>query len=205
MNLRFLCRLLPVLALFITADIASAQGAKGKPAPITAKEVAIHPWTANRREMKIDPKMKGIFDEHRVTVTAGKQQTRIRIKGEMKNAGGNVDGSPVLHLGKIAMVPYSPRSGTIKVGVSSAEDNARYLIVMEVGEEKLKTEFIDLKEKMDYNWSISGDGSQITYSVFQGGEKKWSLTAPESEIKAFGIGTFTRFEGQKTEVDFTID
>lgn len=192
-------------SLLLPCHIASAQAdKKEKPPQVGVKDVSIHPWTANRRELKIDPKTKGIFDEHRVSVTSGKQ-TRIRISGKMKHAGGDLEGSPVLHLGKIALIPISERSGTIKVGEPSASDNSNYLILLEDNAEKLKTEILTLKKNAIYTWSVVNEDGKIVYSVFSDGEKKWSLSASEKDVRSFGIGAWTRFENQKTEIDFAID
>lgn len=192
--------------LLLPWHLATAQADREeKPLPqVGVKDVSIHPWTANRRELKIDPKTKGIFDEHRVSVTAGKQ-TRIRISGKMKHAGGDLEGAPVVHLGKIALVPISERSGTIKVGEPSASDNSNYLILLEDANEKLKTEFIILKKGTIYNWSVVKSDGRIVYSVSLDGEKKWSLSGSEKDVRSFGIGAWTRFENQKTEIDFAID
>ncbi|MEK7949896.1 hypothetical protein [Luteolibacter soli] len=201
-----LLRLTAVAALFLSCLPSSAQEAKTeKLAPILAKDVSIYPYSNNRPNVKIDPKTKGIFDEHKVTVTAAKEQTRIRIKGEMKNPDGKIEGAPVLHLGKIAMIPISERAGALKVGEPAIEGSVRYIIVLEVADDKLKTDSMDLKKGVDYNWSVAKKDGQITFAVFQGGEKKWSVAAPENDVKAFGIGAFTRFEKQRTEIDFSIN
>lgn len=201
-------KLAAALVFLLSGQLALSQGTKTdtkeKPPQVAVKDVKVHPWTANRRELKIDPKTKGIFDEHRVSVTAGKQ-TRIRISGKMKHAGGNLEGSPVLHLGKIALVPISERSGSIKVGEPSATDNSNYLILLEGADEKLKTEILELKKNVNYNWSVVKSDGKIVYTVVSDGEKKWSLTASEKDVRSFGIGAWTRFEDQKTEIDFTID
>jgi len=194
------------MMLFVGCLPLSAQDAKTeKLPPILAKDVKVYPYSNNRPNVKIDPKTKGIFDEHKVTVTAGKEQTRIRIKGEMKNPDGKIEGAPVLHLGKIALMPISERAGTIKVGEPSIDGSVRYIIVLEVAGEKLKTDTMDLKKGVDYNWSVAKRDGTITFAVFEGGEKKWSLAASENDVKAFGVGAFTRFEKQKTEIDFSID
>lgn len=182
----------------------SIKDTKEKLPQVGAKDVSIHPWTANRRDLKIDPKTKGVFDEHRVSVTSGKQ-TRIRISGKMKHAGGDLDGAPVLHLGKIALIPIAERSGTIKVGEPSASDNSNYLILLEGEDEKLKTQFLELKKGVSYDWDVAKSEGRVVYKVSLDGEAKWTLSASEKDVKSFGIGAWTRFENQKTEIDFTID
>lgn len=202
---RTFLRLLSLVALgFSCLPLSAQEPAKAKLAPISGKDVSVFPYSNNRANVKIDPKTKGIFDEHKVTVTAGKEQTRIRIKGEMKHEGGKIEGSPVLHLGKIALVPISERSGSLKAGEPSIKGSVRYIIVFDLGGEQLKTEELDLKKGVDYNWSVTIKDGTVTFAVFEGGDKKWSLAAAENVVKSFGIGGFTRFAGEKTEVDFSI-
>jgi hypothetical protein len=193
-------------AMFFTLAPQSATAQDAKPLPrIAAEDVSIHPFTANHRDKKIDPKTKGIFDEHRVSVTATKQQTRIRISGKMKNAGGSLEGQPVLHLGKLALIPVSERTGSIKVGAPSIVDVTRYIIALEVADDKLVTEFVELKKGPEYHWSVTKKDGEIVYTVMLDGEKQGSVSAPENQVRAFGIAAFTRFEDNPTDISFSID
>lgn len=187
----------------LAAQALDAQSVKLLP-KVLAKDVSIHPFTGNASDRKIDPKTKGVFDELRVTVTST-SQTRIRISGKMEKESGSLEGRPVLHLGKLALVAITERSGFLNVGVSSVVDATKYYVVFEVEDQKLSTKAITLDKDVNYTWAIVKKDGKFEFKIFLGDKVKETISAPENQVKSFGVAAVCRWAGNQADINLKID
>jgi hypothetical protein len=202
--MKYLALALAATALAFSVEIS--RGQEAKPAvKITPEGVWVHPYTANRPDTLIDPKAKDTFDELRCTVTETKGKLRIRISGKMKEESGKFEGSPVLHLGKLALVRISEQSGSIEVRKPAIYGVTRYFIAYERNDTKIVPEELKLEKGGDYTWSVKKEDGNFVFTVFLKGEKVNSLSAPEKEVRSFGVAAITRFHGDEADMSLLID
>lgn len=179
-----------------------------QPAPakerITGKDITVHPFATIASDRKIDLKSKGVVDELKVTVTSDNQSARIRISGKKKQESGNLEGRPALHTGKLALVPFSERKGTLKAGEPSIEDVCSYFIVLELPDDKLETKWLKLEKGTEYEWSTVKKDDRIVFSITSAGKEIATVTAAADKVKSFGIASVVRWKGSESDVSLTI-
>jgi len=188
------------LASFATAE------ERQKPAPqLTAKEIAVVPFCSIALERKLDPKSKDIFDELKVSVTAGRQ-TRFRISGEKKKESGNLEGRPALHTGKLVLVPFADRKGTLTVKLPTVVDVRSYYMCVELAGDKLKSEYLKLEKGVAYSWSIGNADGQTVFQLLDDAQTAVStIKVAEGDAKAFGFGATVRWKDNEADLTATIE
>jgi hypothetical protein len=184
------------------------------PPKLDAKDFQIVPFCTSATDRKLDPKTKKIFDELKVSVTAGRE-TRYRISGKKKNEVGDLEGQPVLHLGKLVLAPVANRIGSVNAKLPTVTDVRFYFMCVEYGEGKLKTEHVKLPEKTDCFWTLETKDGQTVFHLYtvpeaKGGEVPpkvtlGTITVPENEAKSFGFAATVRWAGNEADLTVTFD
>lgn len=205
--LRFLMVLMPALSMAIAAGET--------PAPrLDSKDFQIVPFCTVATDRKLDPKTKNIFDELKVSVNAGRQ-TRYRISGKKKHEAGDLEGQPVLHLGKLVLAPIADRVGSVNAKLPTVTDVRSYFMCVEYGEGKLKTEHVKLPEKTDCFWKVETKDGETEFLLYQvtkaedgkGYDKQTlgSITVPKDQAKAFGFAATVRWQGNEADLAVTFN
>lgn len=193
------------LIALVLAQVFVAFGEPAAPASlpkITAKNVEVHPYTSNVPDRKIDPKTKGVFETLKVIVTSGRQ-TSIRLTGKKETANENLEGQPLFHTGKVFLVPAGERSGTLKISAPPTPDVLRYLLVLELPDNKLKAEEFKF-EKGDYQWEVSKKDGSLVYQISRGGTVLHTISGPVDDVKSFGLAACVRWVGGEADATMTI-
>lgn len=193
--------------LSMATQTATAQAAVAqKPLPqITSEDVSIHPYCSVEPEKKLDLKSKNIFDELRVTVTRG-AQTRIRISGKKKEEVGFYEGRPVLHTGKLALVPIANRSGTVEVKFPTVIDVRNYYICVGYDGEKVKTKDLKLEKNVTYKWKIADENGDTVFRLTDPkGTEIEAIKAATGSVKFFGFGSTVRWKDNEADLAATFD
>jgi hypothetical protein len=66
-------------------------------------------------------------------------------------------------------------------------------------------EELKLEKGGDYTWSVKKEDGNFVFTVFLKGEKVNSLSAPEKEVRSFGVAAITRFHGDEADMSLLID
>jgi hypothetical protein len=193
------------LSLLATACIVPAWSQEKALPQLAAKDIVIVPFCSVATDTKLDPKSKDIFDELKVTVTTGKQ-TRCRISGKKKEESGNLEGRPVLHTGKLALIPADNRKGTLAAKLPTVVDVRSYYICAELADNKLKSEYVKLEKGIDYTWSVETAGDQKTFQLLDLDKKVIAtIKAPEKQMRAIGFAATVRWKGNEADLAATVD
>jgi len=169
---------------------------------ITGKDVAVHPYTSNVPNRKIDPKTKGVFETLKVVVTSGRQ-TSIRLTGKKETENENLEGQHLFHTGKVFLVPAAERSGTLKISAPTVPDVLRYLLVLELPDNELKAQESKF-EKGEYQWEVTKKDGRPVYQFSRGGTVVHTISGPVDEVKSFGLAACVRWVGGEADATMTI-
>ncbi|HBJ87017.1 MAG TPA: hypothetical protein DDZ88_24795 [Verrucomicrobiales bacterium] len=185
-------------AMVILASSIEAQNSKPVPKP-TPSEVRVLPFCGTKKDLKIDPKTKGIFNELSVTKSG-----RIRIYGTKQDDSGRINGEVVYHNGKIALIPTDDRTGKLVAKLGSQQSVRRYFVALEM-EDKLQTEEVTLKEGEIYNWSVKSENGNTTLKITTGQAEVAMITAPTAQVKGVGFAATLRFTKNKADLEVEFD
>lgn len=204
-------RLVHLFSIFLALDSAAVEG---PPPRLDAKDFEIVPFCTAASDRKLNPKTKKIFDELKVSVNVGKQ-TRYRISGKKKDEVGDLEGEPVLHLGKLVLAPVANRIGSVNAKLPTVTDVRFYFMCVADGEGKLKTENVKLPEKTDCFWTLNTSDGETVFHLYKVVEvlegeppKKVTLgkiTVPEAEAKSFGFAATVRWQGNEADLSVSFD
>lgn len=193
-----------LLGLFILASTAMGQ-TKEPPPQIKPKDVVEVPFCSVAKDRKLDPKSKGIFDELKVAVTTGRE-TRIRISGKKNEEAGSLEGQPVLHSGKAALIPVAARKGSLTAKLPEVADVRYYYMCLELADNKMKTEHIKMEKGAIYTWTVEIADGQTTFTIFDPTSKVLAtLRGAEKEVRAFGFAATVRWKGNEADLAATIE
>jgi hypothetical protein len=119
-------RTLVVFTAMASSSLAQAPNQSTKPAsppaPITAKDVRVLPFSREFEETSLDGK-RGQPDELRVVTTPNK----VHLSGKKRIEQMKVDGRLICHSGKLALLAPADRAGKLVVRVPTADDVTYYL------------------------------------------------------------------------------
>lgn len=173
--------------------------AKGEPAPkVTASQIRTYPFTSTAGDERLDPKMRGIFDELRVSTS-----DRIRIYGKKEKDSGTIDGRAVYHMGKVAIFPPGNRSGVLTTPMAASEDVRRYYAMLETGE-KFVTKELKLAEDKDHIWTLTQEGDNTVLKVMVGNESV-TISAPTNSVTGAGFAATVRWIGNEADLRVAFD
>ena len=180
--------------------LPAGTAAQKPPAPkITPKDVRDLPFCATMKGVKLNPKLKDMFDELRVTTS-----DRIRIHGKKKEDSGKVDGKVVYHNGKLALFPPLERSGAVTSKLAPTEDVRRHFAVLETGD-ALVVQELKLGENTPHAWSITQSGGNTELKVIQEGQTTVTVTAPTAQVTGAGFAATARWIGNEVDLSVTFD
>lgn len=186
-------------ATFSAADQAyfkqGLAGKKNSPSKITPKDIRELPFCGTLQTVKLNPKLKGMFDELKLT-----KSDRIRIHGKKQHDSGTVDGRVVYHIGKLALFPPLERSGKITAKLPNAEDVRTHYVVLETGD-TLITKKLELRENESLPWTLTQEGGN---TVFKVGETV-TVSAPTTQVTGAGFAATARWAGNEVDVSVTFD
>jgi len=177
----------------------AATNKKDPPPRITPKDVRDFPFCATMKAVKLNPKLKGVFDELRVTVS-----DRIRIHGKKKEDSGKVDGKVVYHNGKLALFPPLERSGSITSKFPPTEDVRRHFAVLETGD-TLVVEEVKLSENTPHAWTITQEAGNTIFKVMQDGQTTVTVKAPTAQVTGVGFAATARWIGNEVDLSVNFD
>jgi hypothetical protein len=189
-----LARGMAVLLLLLTT-IAQAQD---KP---TNAQIHVHPFIAIEFDTVIfPPDDLRIPDELNVTVT-GQQ---IQIAGTKKGGVRAVMGQNTGHHGKVVLMDSkAPQAGTLVATVRYEAGHARYCIVLELANGKIKNEGILVDEDVVYDWSLGNKGSNVVFTVSKQGKPIAAMEMPAREVKGFGFSATVFRSRDKADLTIT--
>lgn len=186
------------IAIVILASSIQAQTPKALPKP-SPSDIRVLPFCGTKKDLKIDPKTKGIFDELSVTKSG-----RIHIHGTKQEDSGRINGEVVYHIGKIVMIPTDDRTGKLVAKLGSQQSVRRYFMGLEL-EDKLQTEELMLKEGQIYDWSVKSENGNTTFKITAGQAAVATVTAPTAQVKGVGFAAAVRFTKNKADLEVTFD
>ena len=195
-NVNFVLSTVAIVLTLLSSSI-QAQNAKPTPKP-TASEIKVLPFCGTAINKKIDPKTPGVFDELKVT-----KSSRIHIHGAKKYDTGRLNGEVVWHLGKIALIPPSDRTGQFVVKAKPQERD-RYFMSIEL-EDKLQTKELTLKRGQVYNWLVKSENGNTTFKITEGQVEVASMTEPAAQVKGVGFAATARFTANEVDLDVSFD
>lgn len=179
---------------------AAAGANKKEPPPkITPKDVRDFPFCATMKAVKLNPKLKDMFDELRVTTS-----DRIRIHGKKKEDSGKVDGKVVYHNGKLALFPPLERSGAITSKHPPTEDVRRHFAVLETGDTLVAQE-LKLGEGTPHVWTLTQEGGNTILKIIQDGQTSVTVTAPAAQVTGAGFAATARWIGNEVDLSVNFD
>lgn len=149
--------------------------------------------------VKLNPKLKDMFDELRVTTS-----DRIRIHGKKKEDSGKVDGKVVYHNGKLALFPPVERGGMLTSKYPFTDDVRRHFAVLETGD-TLVVQELKLGANTPYAWSITQSGGNTVLKVIQEGQTTVTVTAPTAQVTGAGFAATARWIGNEVDLSVTFD
>ncbi len=187
-----------VIAMVILALNIQAQTPKPVPKP-SPSDIRVLPFCGTKKDLKIDPKTKGIFDELSVTKSG-----RIHIHGTKQDDSGRINGEVVYHIGKIAVIPPDDRTGKLVAKLGTQPSVRRYFVALEF-DDKLKTEEVTLKEDQIYEWSVKSENGNTTFNLTAGQAAVATITAPTAQVKGVGFAAALRFTKNKADLDVSFD
>jgi hypothetical protein len=200
--------------LFSALLILGSVAVEPPPPKLDTKDLQIVPFCTAAKDRKLDPKTKKIFDELKVSVTAGRE-TRYRISGKKKHEVGDLEGEPVLHLGKLVLAPIANRIGSVNAKLPTVTDVRFYYMCVEYGEGKLKTEHVKLPEKTVCFWTLDTSDGETVFHLYKVAEAKdgkaptkvtlGKIAVPEDEAKSFGFAATVRWAGNEADLTVTFD
>jgi hypothetical protein len=193
-----------IMGILLSMFAASVMAEEEKPEALTAKHFQIVPFCSVATGEKLDPKSKDIFDELKVSVTAGRQ-TRYRISGKKKQEAGNLGGRPVLHTGKLVLVPFGKRTGKVIPKLPTLTDVRFYFMCVELPQNKLQTKNITLEKGVDYTWSAETKDGKAIFQVLDGTKVVDSITVPENQAMAFGFAATVRWKDNEADLAVEFD
>lgn len=203
-----------LLILFLPVLNLAAAAAEAPPPKLDAKDLQIVPFCTVATDRKLDPKTKNIFDELKVSVNSGRQM-RYRISGKKKKEAGDLEGQPVLHIGKLVLAPVAKRIGSVNAKLPTVTDVRSYFMCVEHGEGKLKTEHVKLPEKTDCFWTVETRDGETVFHLYKVTDAKdgkgatketlGTISVPENEAKSFGFAATVRWQGNEADLSVTFD
>jgi hypothetical protein len=186
------------IAMVILASSIQAQTPKPTPKP-SPSDVRVLPFCGTKKDLKIDPKTKGIFNELSVTKSG-----RIRIYGTKQEDSGRINGEVVYHIGKIALIPTEDRTGKLVAKLGTQLSVRRYFVALEF-DDKLQTEEVTLKEGQIYDWSVKSGNGNTTFTITAAQAAVATITAPTAQVKGVGFAAALRFTKNKADLEVSFD
>ena len=149
------------------------------------------------KEVKLDPKQKGMFDELKVTVSE-----RIRIHGKKKNDTSRIGDQVGFHLGKVAVFPPAERTGTLTTKFSTEKGSRKHFIILEYAD---KLDYLEFEQPNTepYQWSVTTVGGVVSMTVKDGAREVASLKGDLAQIQGVGFGVTLRWID--TEADAVVN
>jgi len=196
-NINFIS-IIVAIVMAILASSVQAQSAKPLPKP-SPSEIRVLPFCGTKKDLKIDPKTKGIFNELSLT-----KSSRIRIHGTKQDDSGRINGEVVYHIGKMALIPTDDRTGKLVAKLGSQQSVRRYFVALEM-EGKLQTEEVTLTEGKIYDWSVKSENGNTLLKITAGQVEVATITAPTAEVKGVGFAATLRFTKNKADLEVEFD
>ena len=169
--------------------------------PLSSNGMRDLPFCREFKQQIFKANDRSVGDELRVSFAAGE----LRIWGKKKVDAVHYNGTPVGHMGKVALLPMSARSGKLTVKMPTAVGVRYYFIVLETADGKFDTTELKLEAGKTYTWGLKIDGRQIKYSVMDGASEVAALSEEVSKIKAFGFAATVRQVGNEADLVASID
>ena len=194
-SVAFFATLFLFIASFCTPT-ASPQVPTGAP-KLTSRDIRVLPFTQEHKTTKFKPNTRELPSEFIVTTT-----DKIRFSGKRRTEGTpTVRGQPTGHLGQVALLPPGDRSGTL-----SLKKKFGLIIfdaVLELPDDTLNSKQIELKEGMNYTWSVKVGNGLTTFRILgTDGAEIVSSSAPADKVLGVGFAATARNKGN--EIDMTI-
>jgi hypothetical protein len=197
-----------LLGCLSLAGILSAEDVKKpeKAEKLDLKALHVHPYCSTEPSPLLDPKMKGIFDELKVSVNSS-TDTRFHITGKKKNDTGKIGDKVVYHLGKLVTTPAVSRTGTILVQLMKGKDeSAGNYVALTMQDDTVKATIYKLSEGVPHKWKLDRGPETTTLVVMENDEKEAiRLSAPTSEVREYGFAATVRSVGDNADVLVTFD
>jgi hypothetical protein len=203
--MNYALRSLLVVAALADRSLAQSPAPPAKPTtplpPITAKDVRAVPFCRELDTQDLSGK-RGFPDELRVVTTSNK----IHLYGKKREEGKFVvDGRPILHSGKLALLAPSDRTGKLSIKVPSAEDVTYYFAVLQFADGTLDAKRLKADLNKTYDWSVKTEAGQTTLRVLDGQTEVVAVKAPGEKVKGVGFASTVRWKGNESDLTFTVN